>query len=98
MRPWTGTPEDNALANYLAALQAFRSGQADQAVQELVAASGKARIEDYSTDAIQNMEEAYRAAGYSEAEAKAAAGLEYNARPFVELRSLLHSLTDLASA
>ena len=34
---------DNALANYLAALDCFRSGQSDRAIEELLAAGGKAR-------------------------------------------------------
>jgi hypothetical protein len=89
---------DNAVANYLAALQCFRSGQTDRAVEELVAASGKAKVQDYSAAFTQSLEEAYRAAGYSEAEAKAAAGFPWPQTLFIQLRSLLHSLVDLASA
>jgi hypothetical protein len=89
---------DNALANYLAALEYLRAGQTDQAVEELMAASGKAKVQDYSAAFTQSLEEAYRAAGYSEAEAKAAAGLQWSQTLFVQLRSLLHSLADLASA
>lgn len=77
---------DNALANYLSALDYFKAGQADQAVQELIAASGKPQFQDYSMDFVQNAEEAYLAAGYSEAEAAAIAhaGLE----PFPQLQPL----------
>ena len=39
---------DNALANYLSAADYFKSGQADQALQELSAASGKQGFQDYS--------------------------------------------------
>jgi RNA polymerase sigma factor (sigma-70 family) len=60
---------DNALANYLSAFDYFKSGQTDQAVQELMAAEGKSNFQDYSLDFVQNVEEAYRAAGYLEAEA-----------------------------
>jgi hypothetical protein len=67
-------------------------------VEELVAASGKAKVQDYSAASTQSLEEAYRAAGYSEAEANAAAGLQWPQTLFVQLRSLLHNLTDLASA
>ena len=61
---------DNALANYLSALDYFKSGQTDQAVQELSAAFGKQGFQDYSWDFVQNAEEAWRAAGYTEAETK----------------------------
>jgi hypothetical protein len=61
---------DNALANYLSARWFFKSGQIDQAVQELSAASGKQQFQDYFMDFSQNEEEAWSAAGYSTAEAK----------------------------
>ena len=64
---------DNALANYLSALDYFKAGQTDQAVEELIAASGKAQFQDYGLDRVQDDEEAYLAAGYSEAEAAAIA-------------------------
>src|SRR5207249_11426158 len=64
---------DNALANYLSALDHFKGGQTDQAVHDLVAASAKPRFQDYSSDRIQDDEEAYRAAGYTVAEAKVVA-------------------------
>jgi len=40
----------NSLPNYLSALDYFKSGQADQAVQELIAASGKQQFQDYTLD------------------------------------------------
>jgi DNA-directed RNA polymerase specialized sigma24 family protein len=64
---------DNALANYLSALDYFNAGQPDQAVKEFMAASGK-RFEDYSSQRYQNDAEAYLAASYSVADAKFAAG------------------------
>jgi tetratricopeptide (TPR) repeat protein len=64
---------DNALANYLSALDYFNAGQGDQAVKEFMAASGK-HFEDYSSQRYQNDAEAYLAAGYSVADAKFAAG------------------------
>jgi cell division protein FtsB len=90
---------DNALANYLSALDYFKAGQTDQAVQELIAASGKPQFQDYSLDFVQNSEEAYLAAGYSEAEATAIAhaGLE----PFPQLyplRQVGYDLVDLANS
>lgn len=89
---------DNALANYLSARAHFRLGQTDQAVQELAAASGKSKFQEYSGDVVQNAQEAYRAAGYSEADAQAAAGLQWPDTLFVHLRSALHGVADLASA
>jgi hypothetical protein len=64
---------DNALANYLSAVDYFKTGQTDQAVKEFMAASGK-QFEDYTSQRYQDDAEAYLAAGYSEAEAKYAAG------------------------
>jgi len=64
---------DNALVNYLSALDYAKADQTDQAVQELIAADGKAQFQDYTLDRVQGDEEAYLAAGYSVAEAKALA-------------------------
>jgi RNA polymerase sigma factor (sigma-70 family) len=64
---------DNALANYLSAFSYFKAGQTDQAVQELIAASGVQQFQDYRLDRFQDDEDAYLAAGYSVAEAKAVA-------------------------
>jgi hypothetical protein len=87
---------DNALANYLSAQDHFQSGQSDQAVQELVAAVSNPRFRDYSSDFVQNIEEAYRAAGYSEGEAKAAAAYALPLPQLAELRRLGQSLGELA--
>jgi hypothetical protein len=64
------------LPNYLSALDYFKAGQTDQAVQELVAASGKQQFDDYSAHRAQDNEQAYLAAGYSVGEAKAIAPLQ----------------------
>lgn len=61
---------DNALANYLSALNYFKAGQRDLAVQELLAASSKQQYQDYTQNRVQDDAEAYLSAGYSEAEAK----------------------------
>jgi RNA polymerase sigma factor (sigma-70 family) len=66
---------DNALANYLSAVDYFKVGQTDLAVQELITASDKPQFQDYSLNSVQDNEEAYLAAGYSVAEAKALAFL-----------------------
>ena len=66
---------DNALGYYLSALDDFKTGQTDQAVKEFMAASDKS-FQDYSPERYQDDAEAYMAAGYSVADAKAAAGMQ----------------------
>ena len=88
---------DNALANYLSAREHFRSGQTDQAVQELVAASGKSKFQEYSGDFVQNAEEAYRAAGYSEAEAKTIAACSLPLPQLAHLKRLGQDVAELAT-
>ena len=87
---------DNALANYLSAQDHFKAGQSDEAVRELVAASGKSRFQDYSGDFVQNAEETYRAAGYSEADAKALAAFGLPLPQLGTLRDLGRSIGELA--
>jgi len=88
---------DNAMANYLLALDCFKSGQSDQAVEQLIAASQKSKFKDYLVDAMQNTEEAYRAAGYSEGEAKAIAAATWPLHHLTELRQTGHKLIELAA-
>jgi len=88
---------DNALANYLSASEHFKSGQPDRAVQELLAAGTKP-MQDYALDFIQNNEEAYRSAGYSDAEAKAVATFSLLLPQLTEFKQLSLSLVDLAKA
>jgi hypothetical protein len=89
---------DNALANYLSAYDYFKSGQTDQAVQELLDASGKPSFQDYSLDFIQNAEEAYRAAGYPDAEAKATAETQLLLPQLNQLRQVGRDLVALANS
>ncbi|MGA2866552.1 MAG: hypothetical protein ABSF95_18920 [Verrucomicrobiota bacterium] len=88
---------DNALADYLSAQEHFNSGQSDQAVEDLVAASGKSGFQDYSGDFVQNAEEAYRAAGYSEAEAKALAACSLPLPQLARLKRLGQNMVELAT-
>jgi hypothetical protein len=88
---------DNALADYLSAREHFNSGQTDQAVQDLMAASGKSGFQDYSGDFVQNAEEAYRAAGYSEAEAKALAACSLPLPQLAQLKRLGQNMVELAT-
>jgi hypothetical protein len=88
---------DNALASYLSAQDHFQSGQSDLAVQDLIRAAGQGRFQDYSSGFIQNIEEAYRAAGYSEGEAKAAAAYALPLPQLAELRRLGQNLGELSN-
>lgn len=100
-RQWLNTFEksapDNALANYLSALNYFNSGQTDQAVQELAAASGK-QFKDYTLNRYQTDEEAYLAAGYSEADAKAVSSMQLMLPQLGPLKQLGVDMVDLANA
>ena len=64
---------DNALGNYLSAADFFRAKQPERALQELAAAAGKARFDDYATADIQATEELLLLAGRSPVEAKGTA-------------------------
>ena len=89
---------ENALANYLSAADYFKSGQRDQAMQELSAAVNKPNYADYSLDFLENSEEAYRAAGYSDAEAQLAADPALLLPHLAQLKSVGVSLADLATS
>lgn len=89
---------NNPLGNYLSAIDYFNAGQADLAVADLAAASGKTHFNDYYLDLRQTDEEAYRAAGYSEAEARAAAGFGAPPPDLPALRQLAIKMRDLADS
>src|ERR1043165_342185 len=89
---------DNALPSYLSALDAFKSGQIDRAVQEITAASGKQQFQDYSMDFLLNAEDAYRSAGYSEADAKSIAATQLLLPDLKELRDLGRQMVGLSNS
>ncbi len=89
---------NNSMANYLSALAYFKSGQPDQAVQELSAATAKGQFQDYSMDFLQDAEDAYLAAGYSPAEAKTASAWQLLLPQLAELKQLNQHLVDLAAS
>jgi len=102
-RQWLNTFEqsapNNALANYLSALNYFNAGQTDLAVQELIAASSKPQFQDYTANSVQDNEEVYLAAGYSAAEAKALAFLPTTLQPeLLGLKQLGQDLVGLANS
>jgi tetratricopeptide (TPR) repeat protein len=89
---------DNALANYLSALEYFKSGQSDQAIQEMSAASGKQGFQDYSVDRVMDDEEAYLAAGYSMSEAKVLATTQLGLPQLAQVKQLGLDLIDLSQS
>ena len=101
-RQWLDTfkqsAPDNALPNYLSALDYFKAGQPDEAARELLAASARPKFQDYSMDFIQTAEEAYRAAGYPGLEAKAIATWSLEIPQFEQFRQLGDSLAEMAKS
>lgn len=89
---------DNALADYLSANDYLNAGRADDAVSELEAAYAKPKLQDYLVERVQNAEEAYRSAGYSEAEAKAAAMMWVELPQFAQLKQLTQNVVALAAS
>jgi RNA polymerase sigma factor (sigma-70 family) len=88
---------DNALANYLSALDYFKNGQTDQAVKEFAAASGK-QFEDFSSQRYQDDTEAYLTAGYSAGDAKYAAGTQLLLPQLRQTRDVGLDMIDLAKS
>jgi hypothetical protein len=86
----------NALADYLSAAEHLRSGRADEAVKDLISASGKEQFEDYTQDRIQNDEEAFLSAGYSVAEAKTASSMQLLLPQLLQMKELGLQTIDLA--
>jgi len=100
-RQWLNTFEqdapNNALANYLSALNYFNSGQIDQGVQELTAASGKS-LDDYTVSRVENDMEAYLAAGYSTADAEQLGTSQLLLPQLAQMKQLGLDAVDLANA
>ncbi len=89
---------DNAFPDYLSALDYFKAGQTDQAVQALTAAAGKQTFDDYSTERVENDEEAYLAAGYPVADAKAVAASSLLLPQLAQTKELGLKMIDLAQS
>ena len=87
---------DNSLGSYLLAGEHFKAGQTEQALQELATAGGKAGFNNHLLDFIQNTEEAYRAAGYSDAEAKVVACNSALLPELLPFKQLGQALVELA--
>lgn len=88
---------NNALANYLSALNYFNSAWIDQGVQELASASGKS-LDDYTVSRAENDTEAYLAAGYSVADAEQLGTSQLLLPQLAQLKQLALDCSDLANA
>jgi RNA polymerase sigma factor (sigma-70 family) len=89
---------NNALANYLSALNYFNSGQNGLAVQELNAAAGKSQYQDYTIEAVQSMEEAYLNAGYSVGNAEVLSQVDSQLPQLTALKQLGLNMVTLANS
>jgi len=88
---------DNALANYLSAINNFTSGGIDQGVQDLSAASGKS-LNDYTVSRAENDMEAYLASGYSVADSEVLGTAQLLLPQLAQLKQLALDSADLANA
>jgi len=88
----------NALPYYLSASEHFRAGQVDKAVEDMIAASDRRQFQDYSPDRIQADDEAYRAAGYSVAEARIVATSQLLLPQLLQVRDLSQHMIQLADS
>lgn len=89
---------DNALSDYLSALEHLRAGDQTSAFSDLSEASAKGTLDDYALTALQSAEEAYLAAGFTPVEAKAAAMMGLQRRQVEPLRELSKQLAALQKA
>jgi len=88
---------NNALANYFSAFNDFNSGQIDQGIQELTAATSKG-FDDYTLARAQDDEEVYLSAGYSAAEAERISDSSLMLSGLTQVKQLGVDLVDLAKA
>ena len=88
---------DNAMADYLSALNHLKAGENPEAMQDLVTASGKPQFQDFMRERVQSDEEAYLAAGYPPVEARMIASLFLLEPNLAQIRELGLSVVDLAA-
>jgi hypothetical protein len=86
---------DNALADYLSAREHLKNGQPEQAMADLLAASGKSGFQDYTLDAIQNAEELFLQSGKTPAEAKALASSSVLLPHLAQFKGLAQEMANL---
>jgi tetratricopeptide (TPR) repeat protein len=86
---------DNALGNYLSALDHFTQGNEDEAVRDMWKSLDQGGMETYWLETMQDVEEAYREAGYSQAQASIAAFGETLLPELQQMMALSRHLRDL---
>jgi RNA polymerase sigma factor (sigma-70 family) len=89
---------DDAFARYLSAADHFKHGASDKALEDMMAASGLRQFHDHTLDRILADDEAYRAAGYSVAEARIAATSHLLLPQLIEFRDLSQQMVNLAQS
>ena len=87
---------DNGLVDYLSAANYFKIGQPEMAEKEVFVASTKP-MHDYAADLAQGTEDAFRASGYSSAEAKAVSMITLLMPHISQLRDLGADLVSRAN-
>jgi hypothetical protein len=88
---------ENALAGYLSALEHFKAGQVDDAVDDLNAAAARTQFQDYSLDRIRTDEDMYRQAGYPPGESQFISNAFLPEAHLVQLIDLGRNLVELAA-
>ena len=83
------------MGDYLSAREHFKAGEPGLGVKDLLAATTKP-LNDYALDWIQNTEDAYRSAGYSDIEAKGLAGASLLMPHLAQFRDLGKDLVEVA--
>jgi hypothetical protein len=89
---------DNALADYLSALDYFKTGHKEEAVQELNAAATKPQLSDYTEQRSRSDEEVYLAAGYPPGQAQMIGKWFLPEAQLTQVREVGQSLVDLAAS
>jgi hypothetical protein len=92
----TKSAPENAMGNFLAASDYFKSGESDEALEQIRKGATKSSLSDYTLEFIQSAEEAYRNAGYSEAEAKGVATWTHELPHLSQLKQAGVDLLELA--
>ena len=88
---------NNAMADYLSAADHFNARQTEQALADVQAALNKP-IQDFHLDFLQNNQEAYRAAGYSEVDARVITSMSLLLPELSQYKMTGVSLVDLAKS
>jgi RNA polymerase sigma factor (sigma-70 family) len=89
---------DNALANYLSALDLLKAGQKDAAVQDLNAADTKSQFQDYTLERTRADEEVYQTVGHPPGEAQMMADSFLPEAHLVQMNELGQNLVALAAS